>query len=112
MADAADAGRQRARSAMTSGAEAGPQAEPSSGTPTTEGGYGFPAALWRAMDRHRPPGVNLLQRWRSPLRGTWLTSVLGLVLLITLPIVIVTGLLSYIAYGPQFGMAIPADVGW
>jgi DMSO/TMAO reductase YedYZ molybdopterin-dependent catalytic subunit len=51
-------------------------------------------------------------RWRSPLRGPWLTSALGLVLLITLPIVIITGLLSYIAYGPQFGQAIPADVGW
>jgi DMSO/TMAO reductase YedYZ molybdopterin-dependent catalytic subunit len=38
--------------------------------------------------------------------------VLGLTLLITLPIVIVTGLFSYIAYGPQFGQAIPADVGW
>jgi DMSO/TMAO reductase YedYZ molybdopterin-dependent catalytic subunit len=37
---------------------------------------------------------------------------LGLVLLITLPIVILTGLLSYIAYGPQFGQAIPFDVGW
>jgi DMSO/TMAO reductase YedYZ molybdopterin-dependent catalytic subunit len=50
--------------------------------------------------------------WRSPLRGPWLTSVLGLTLLISLPIVIVTGLLSYIAYGPQFGQAIPGDVGW
>jgi DMSO/TMAO reductase YedYZ molybdopterin-dependent catalytic subunit len=50
--------------------------------------------------------------WRSPLRGPWLTSVLGLTLLIGLPIVIITGLLSYIAYGPQFGQAIPGDVGW
>jgi DMSO/TMAO reductase YedYZ molybdopterin-dependent catalytic subunit len=50
--------------------------------------------------------------WRSPLRGLWLTSVFGSVLLITLPIVIVTGLLSYIAYGPQFGQAIPGGVGW
>ncbi|MFI5508870.1 molybdopterin-dependent oxidoreductase [Mycobacterium sp. NPDC051804] len=51
-------------------------------------------------------------RWRSPLRGRWLTSVLGSVLLIALPIVTATGLLSYIAYGPQFGQAIPRDVGW
>src|SRR5690242_8980933 len=51
-------------------------------------------------------------QWRSPLRGRWLTSVLGSMLLVTLPIVILTGLLSYIAYGPQFGQAIPADVGW
>lgn len=36
----------------------------------------------------------------------------GLVLLVTLPIIIVTGLLSYAAYSPQFGQAIPADVGW
>lgn len=51
-------------------------------------------------------------RWRSPLRGPWLTSVFGLVLLITLPIVIVTGLLSYSAYAPQLGQAIPGNVGW
>ncbi|MGW4331996.1 molybdopterin-dependent oxidoreductase [Rhodococcus koreensis] len=51
-------------------------------------------------------------RLRSPLRGPWLTSVFGLVLLIGLPVVIVTGLLSYIAYGPQFGQARPGDVGW
>jgi DMSO/TMAO reductase YedYZ molybdopterin-dependent catalytic subunit len=51
-------------------------------------------------------------RSRSPLRGPWLTSVFGLVLLIGLPVVIVTGLLSYIAYGPQFGQARPGDVGW
>ena len=56
--------------------------------------------------------MGLLQRWRSPLRGPWLTSVFGLVLLIGLPVVILTGLLSYIAYGPQFGQAIPNDVGW
>lgn len=53
-----------------------------------------------------------LVRWRSPLRGLWLTSVFGSVLLIGLPVVILTGLLSYIAYGPQFGQAIPGDVGW
>ena len=36
----------------------------------------------------------------------------GSVLLVGLPVVILTGLLSYIAYGPQFGQAIPSDVGW
>ena len=80
--------------------------------PSERGRYGFPARLWRALDRHPPPGVTLLQRWRSPLRGPWLTSILGLTLLVTLPIVILTGLLSYIAYGPQFGQAIPSNVGW
>lgn len=33
-------------------------------------------------------------------------------LLVGLPVVLVTGLLSYIAYGPQFGQAIPGGVGW
>ena len=52
------------------------------------------------------------RRWRSPLRGPWLTSVLGAALLIGLPIVIITGLLSYIAYSPRFGQALPEQVGW
>lgn len=69
--------------------------------------YGFPAALFRAVARRRPP----LPRFRSPLRGPWLTSVFGAVLLAGLPVVILTGLLSYLAYGPQFGQAIPGDVG-
>jgi DMSO/TMAO reductase YedYZ molybdopterin-dependent catalytic subunit len=50
--------------------------------------------------------------WRSPLRGPWLTSALGSVLLVTLPVVILTGLLSYLAYAPQLGQAIPGHVGW
>ncbi|WP_373453503.1 MULTISPECIES: molybdopterin-dependent oxidoreductase [unclassified Rhodococcus (in: high G+C Gram-positive bacteria)] len=53
-----------------------------------------------------------LARFPSPLRGTWLTSLFGAVLLVALPIVIVTGLLSYSAYGPQFGQARPGAVGW
>ena len=69
--------------------------------PTDSGGYGFPAPLWRALDRYRPPGVDRLNRWRSPLRGLWLTSVFGSVLLVALPVVILTGLVSYIAYAPQ-----------
>ncbi len=77
-----------------------------------DGGYGFPRRLWRGLDRHPPPGMKQMQRWRSPLRGLWLTSVFGSVLLATLPIVILTGLLSYIAYGPQFAQAIPGNVGW
>jgi DMSO/TMAO reductase YedYZ molybdopterin-dependent catalytic subunit len=36
----------------------------------------------------------------------------GAVLLATLPIVVLTGLLDYIAYGPRLSQAIPADVGW
>lgn len=74
--------------------------------------YGFPARLWRSVEEHPPPGYARLTRWRSPLRGPWLTSVFGAVLLASLPLVIVTGLLDYIAYGPQFGQAFPGHVGW
>lgn len=74
--------------------------------------YGFPRSFFRAVGRIPVPPPADPRTWRSPLRGTWLTSVFGAVLLVGLPIVIVTGLLSYIAYGPQFGQAIPADVGY
>lgn len=75
-------------------------------------GYGFPRPLWRSVARRTPPGFGRASPFRSPLRGPWLTSVLGCVLLVTLPIVIITGLLSYVAYSPQFGQAMPTDVGW
>ncbi len=39
--------------------------------------------------------------WRSPLRGPWLTSVLGIVLLGGITLLFVTGLLSYAAYNPD-----------
>lgn len=39
--------------------------------------------------------------WRSPLRGPWLTAVLGLVLLAGITVLFVTGLLSYAAYSPD-----------
>lgn len=42
-------------------------------------------------------------RWRSPVRGPWLTSVFGAVLLIGIPIEFLTGLVSYAAYNPGFG---------
>ncbi|MEV1174485.1 molybdopterin-dependent oxidoreductase [Nonomuraea sp. NPDC049784] len=51
--------------------------------------------------RGGPPGPFRAEFWRSPLRGPWLTSVLGLVLLVELVIVTVTGLLSYAAYEPR-----------
>jgi DMSO/TMAO reductase YedYZ molybdopterin-dependent catalytic subunit len=38
--------------------------------------------------------------------------VFGVVLLACLPLVILTGLLDYIAYGPAFHQAIPGNVGW
>ena len=39
--------------------------------------------------------------WRSPLRGPWFTSVLGVVLLVGITVMFVTGLLSYAAYNPN-----------
>ncbi|WP_032377387.1 molybdopterin-dependent oxidoreductase [Rhodococcoides fascians] len=53
-----------------------------------------------------------LPTFRSPIRGVWFTSVLASVLLVALPIVTVTGLISWVAYGPQFGQSMPGDVGW
>lgn len=51
--------------------------------------------------RRRPPGPFRRSSWRSPIRGPWLTAVLGLVLLVGFTIVFVTGLLSYAAYNPD-----------
>jgi DMSO/TMAO reductase YedYZ molybdopterin-dependent catalytic subunit len=48
-------------------------------------------------------------RVRSPLRGPWLTSVFAVVLLAGMPVLVVTGLLDRVAYGP--GQGLPGDVG-
>ena len=72
--------------------------------------YGFPQRLFALLEaKGRPPGPLFSPRlWRSPLRGPWLTSVFALVLLVGLPILFITGLLSYLAYQPQFpGNAFP-----
>jgi DMSO/TMAO reductase YedYZ molybdopterin-dependent catalytic subunit len=50
-----------------------------------------------------PPGPFRREFWRSPLRGPWLTSVLGTVLLVGIPIVAITGFVSYAAYSPGLG---------
>lgn len=47
-----------------------------------------------------PPGPFRPGFWRSPIRGPWLTSVFGLVLLVGIPLLFVTGLLSYASYNP------------
>lgn len=46
------------------------------------------------------PLARTLGPWRSPLRGPWLTSVFGIVLLVGIPVLFITGLLSYAAYNP------------
>jgi DMSO/TMAO reductase YedYZ molybdopterin-dependent catalytic subunit len=50
-----------------------------------------------------PPGAFRRGFWRSPLRGPWLTSVFGLVLLVGIPLLFVTGMLSYASYNPGLG---------
>lgn len=84
---------------------------PGSGPAATDAGSaGWPRPLWAWLDRHRPPGPFATRTWRSPLRGPWLTSVFGFVLLIGLPVLVLTGLLSYVAYQPQYqGNAFPVD---
>jgi DMSO/TMAO reductase YedYZ molybdopterin-dependent catalytic subunit len=48
-----------------------------------------------------PPGPFRRSFWRSPIRGPWLTSVFGVVLLASIPVMFATGLLSYAAYNPD-----------
>ena len=50
-----------------------------------------------------PPGPFRPEFWRSPLRGPWLTAVLGSALLVLVGLVAVTGFLSHAAYQPDLG---------
>src|SRR5215467_1387907 len=61
-----------------------------------------------------PPGPFRRSFWRSPVRGPWLTSVLGLVLLGGVAVLFVTGLLSYAAYNPGLSPIndTTPDKGW
>jgi DMSO/TMAO reductase YedYZ molybdopterin-dependent catalytic subunit len=47
-----------------------------------------------------PPGPFRRSFWRSPIRGPWLTSMFGLMLLVGIPVLFATGLLSYDSYNP------------
>ena len=60
----------------------------------------------RAADAHPPstphPGGPFRREfWRSPLRGPWLTSFLGTLLLPTVSVIALTGFISHWAYRPQ-----------
>ncbi|WP_329202591.1 MULTISPECIES: molybdopterin-dependent oxidoreductase [unclassified Streptomyces] len=61
-----------------------------------------------------PPGPARPEFWRSPLRGPWLTAVFGLVLLVGVILLFVTGLLSYAAYNPDLAPVNDQtpDKGW
>lgn len=68
--------------------------------------------------RHRtlllaPPKIGPFRRefWRSPLRGPWLSSVLGSALLPLIVICAITGFLSHIAYDPALGGNSPIGRG-
>jgi DMSO/TMAO reductase YedYZ molybdopterin-dependent catalytic subunit len=50
-----------------------------------------------------PPGPFRPDFWRSPLRDTWLTAVLGTILLVLVTVVALTGFLSHAAYQPDLG---------
>ncbi|MFE1166279.1 molybdopterin-dependent oxidoreductase [Nocardiopsis sp. NPDC058789] len=74
-------------------------------SPGDDGGEpGARGGRLRGLLRDGPPfGPTRPGFWRSPSRGPWLTSLLGSVLLVGLPILFVTGLLSYAAYNPDLG---------
>lgn len=59
------------------------------------------AARLRAMRDGTPGGPFERSYWRSPIRGPWLTSVFGLVLLVGITVMFVTGLVSYASYDPN-----------
>ncbi|MEU9802478.1 molybdopterin-dependent oxidoreductase [Streptomyces sp. NPDC051000] len=82
-----------------------PGRPPASGTPTgpphTPVAERVRGAIERARAAGPPPGPSRAGFWRSPLRGPWLTGVFGLVLLVGVVVLFVTGLLSYAAYNPD-----------
>lgn len=55
----------------------------------------------RSYGRGMPRSPSSPAFWRSPLRGPWFTSVLGVVLLGGITVLFVTGLVSYAAYNPN-----------
>ncbi len=57
--------------------------------------------LLRDAAAHPPPGPFRAQWWRSPVRGPWLTSYFGSILLVGIPVMFLTGLVSYASYDPQ-----------
>ena len=57
----------------------------------------------KPTDLPAPPGPFRREAWRSPLRGPWLTSILGLVLLAALIVIVTTGFASHAAYQPELG---------
>ncbi|WP_205698235.1 molybdopterin-dependent oxidoreductase [Conexibacter sp. SYSU D00693] len=67
-----------------------------------------------------PPGPFRPSFWRSPLRGPWLTTAIGVLLLAGMVVTAATGFLSHMAYEPDLrgnaiipvGRDLPFTLGW
>lgn len=62
-----------------------------------------------------PPGPTKPTFWKSPLRGPWMTSIIGSALLPLVLICAVTGFLSHAAYNPSLGdnsFFPPGGISW
>lgn len=65
----------------------------------------------RLIPETPPPGPFRPTFWRSPLRGAWLTTLVGSLLLVAMTIVAATGFLSHAAYNPDLGRNAIVDRG-
>jgi DMSO/TMAO reductase YedYZ molybdopterin-dependent catalytic subunit len=59
--------------------------------------------LPRGLPAEPPPGPARPDFWKSPVRGAWLTTIIGSTLLVAITIVAVTGFMSHAAYQPNLG---------
>ena len=59
------------------------------------------ARRFKEVTAEPPPGPFRGRWWKSPVRGPWLTSYFGSILLVGIPVVFVTGLVSYASYNPR-----------
>jgi DMSO/TMAO reductase YedYZ molybdopterin-dependent catalytic subunit len=60
-------------------------------------------AAMRLIPKDPPPGPSREDFWLSPVRGPWLTTILGSILLVAMVIVGLTGFFSHAAYNPDLG---------
>ena len=65
----------------------------------------------RLLPKNPPPGPTDPSFWQSPVRGPWMTSILGSLLLPLVVLVGFTGFMSHAAYNPDLGanQVVPRD---